>query len=168
MTWISSETRESQLRKLSETRYLIAYSSDLLDDELLNDYYQHLVVNPESYLRCIFNVNSFRSVSKFKKKTEEAGNSCFDASCLLTGANNYIQQVVNASFALFDKFRTSKNDAPGVSCTDYECEATAISAYYDNEFNIFCKSILVSPEAIATFFPELAYLLQSKYVLFRN
>ncbi|KAF5270897.1 hypothetical protein FQR65_LT17764 [Abscondita terminalis] len=89
--WLDDNTRKNAIEKLVSMKTCIGYPDELLDNEVLQRYYQSLNVNYSTYLNAIMSINVFEKNNHFKRLREPVKN-CYWI------ANSEIVSVVTAQY----------------------------------------------------------------------
>lgn len=90
--WLDERTRETAIEKAHAMRFIIAYPTELMDDQVLNEYYRELELDASSLLNSVLRIKIFQNnqrIRDYRKSTSEnnwrdyairaaAGRSTFD------------------------------------------------------------------------------------------
>lgn len=67
---MDNKTRQSAIEKLDAFKTYIGYPDQLLNDTLVNQYYQNLTVDKEEYFKNVFGYNKFVTNKSYAKLRE--------------------------------------------------------------------------------------------------
>jgi len=90
VTWMDEQTRQAAINKLHAMGQLIGYPEELLDNDKLENYYEKLEIDPNSYFLSALNVNSFETDYAFNKLRKPIKKTDWKTDAWLT--------IVNASY----------------------------------------------------------------------
>jgi len=68
--WMDSKTRASAIKKLDNFKTYIGYPDQLLNDTLVDEYYELLTINPDEYYKNVFSYNKFVTDKSYNKLRE--------------------------------------------------------------------------------------------------
>lgn len=87
--WMDNETRKFALTKVKKMEKHIGYPNELVDDEILKNYYSNLTIEKDEYLKSYLNINRFQVAHVLRKFRKPVNKTEWEQHSNVAIANAY-------------------------------------------------------------------------------
>lgn len=101
--WLSEKTEQKTLEKLDSIIYQIGYPSEFLDDKKLDDYYQNLKMNPESFIENRNSIFTFKQSKYIENQRRPKSRNDWTRFGILQGTNFLPTDNAIGTYYLYDE-----------------------------------------------------------------